>query len=411
MNITSRFVSALAIPLAFYGVLPTRASAAQGADTPLAVLGIEASDGTPEAIAIALTEALRQRVSSTKGFRLVPGRDLMEVKLVFSCPDEAPSCMAQAAKSLGAAKLIFGSVKKTGADNFLVTLKLLDAGRGMVDGWAGEPITRAQASGPSIRGPVQKWFADLTGQGASGSIRIRGDVIGASVSLDGVPSGMIGTDDLVLAGVSTGSHEILVTKPGYAPIKKEVTVSNGQTTPVAVALGSGTPQGEAVAGAKADGTPGSDIEVRERLAADPGRSTGVRAATWGVLGASAISFVLAVKFGIDVQKTNDNLDPYRRYKTGCNPGVKLCDRTKDAAPPLTVSEQKYVDAERAQGDKFQTYQHIAYGAGAALLVTSGILFYKGYLSGGGETSSNDSGVSVTPMAWADGGGLRLGLRF
>ena len=44
-------------------------------------------------------------------------RDLVEVKLVFSCPDEAPSCMAQAGKSLGASKLIFGSVKKSAAGN------------------------------------------------------------------------------------------------------------------------------------------------------------------------------------------------------------------------------------------------------------------------------------------------------
>src|SRR3954462_15536027 len=114
---------------------------AAAADAPLAVLGIEASEA-PDSLATSLSDALRQRVSASKGFRLVPGRDLVEVKLVFSCPDEAPSCMAQAGKSLGASKLIFGSVKKSVGDSYLVTLKLLDTNRAVVDAFVAEQITK-----------------------------------------------------------------------------------------------------------------------------------------------------------------------------------------------------------------------------------------------------------------------------
>ena len=60
--------------------------------------------------------------------QLLQGKDLVEVKLVFACPDEAPACMSQAGKSLGATKLVFGNVKQAGND-YQVTLKMLDVNR------------------------------------------------------------------------------------------------------------------------------------------------------------------------------------------------------------------------------------------------------------------------------------------
>src|SRR5262245_58411741 len=97
-----------------------RAVAADGGDAPTAVLGLEALEGAPDNIASEITDALRQRIASTKGYQLVQGKDLVEVKLVFSCPDEAPACMSQAGKSMGASKLIFGNVKRSGGD-YLIT--------------------------------------------------------------------------------------------------------------------------------------------------------------------------------------------------------------------------------------------------------------------------------------------------
>src|SRR4051812_31335670 len=84
---------------------------AQSGDISTAVLGFEALDGAPDNVGAEITDALRQRVAATKGYQLVQGKDLVEVKLVFSCPDEAPACMAQAGKSMGATRLIFGNVK------------------------------------------------------------------------------------------------------------------------------------------------------------------------------------------------------------------------------------------------------------------------------------------------------------
>ena len=109
---------------------PARAA---DAETGTVVLGLEALEPQDNAVANDITEALRQRVATSKGGPLIPGKDLVEIKLVFSCSDEAPACLAQAAKSLGAAKLIYGSVKRAGGE-LVITLKQIDATRGVLDG-------------------------------------------------------------------------------------------------------------------------------------------------------------------------------------------------------------------------------------------------------------------------------------
>ena len=120
-------------------------------DVPTVVLGIEPLDGAPDAVAAEITDALRQRVAATKGYQLLQGKDLVEVKLVFACPDAAPACMSQAGKSLGADKLIFGNVKKAGND-YQVTLKLLDVSRAVVESFTAETVPKkhADAERPAI---------------------------------------------------------------------------------------------------------------------------------------------------------------------------------------------------------------------------------------------------------------------
>src|SRR5947209_8426762 len=108
--------------LAFAGSLS--AAQAARAQTSVAVLGLEPQDGA-EGLAKELTDALRQRASAMRGFQLAASKDLVEIKLVFGCVDEAPACMANAGKTLGAHKLLFGTVRKMGAA-FRVTLKWID---------------------------------------------------------------------------------------------------------------------------------------------------------------------------------------------------------------------------------------------------------------------------------------------
>jgi hypothetical protein len=393
--------------VALVGVAATREPALAAPDSAVAVLGIEASEGAPDSLASSLTDALRQRVSGTKGFRLVPGRDLVEVKLVFSCPDEAPSCMAQAGKSLGASKLIFGSVKRSASDSYVVTLKLLDANRSIVDAWVAEQISKAQASGPALRGPVQKWFATLTGQGGAGTVRIRGDVIGAAVSLDGTPSGLIGTDDLVLAGVTPGKHEVVVTKPGYEAVRKDVIVAAGDTAHLDVSLpraGGGASVLPGVGGAVTIG-PGDDPHLADRESS--AGSAGLKTATWTVLGAGVVAIALGVKWGLDVQKINKDLDPYRRFPCSMSTSASgLCNPDLTAANALNAGEQKYVDLKKADGRRLETYQYIGYGVGGALVLAGGYLLYRAYLDESPEPrATNRRSLALSPMLAPNAAGL------
>jgi hypothetical protein len=389
--------------------LPGQASAA---DAAVAVLGVEASEGAPDVLATALTDALRQRVSGTKGFRLVPGRDLVEVKLVFSCPDEAPSCMAQAGKSLGASKLIFGSVKKSMADNYVVTLKMLDTGRAVVDTYVAEQITKTQSSGAAMRGPVQKWFATLTGQGGTGTVRVRGDVIGAQVALDGTPSGIIGTDDLIIPGVTPGKHEVTIAKAGYDNVRRDVTVESGAVAQLDVALPR-TPGSmpavlpPPVRGGGGDGLSRPADEVVRSDDREPSPRAALKTATWSVLGAGLVGVGLGVKFGLDVQQINRDLDPYRRFP--CN-GV-TCDAAGKMVSPLNSAEGNYVKLKKDDGKRLETYQYISYGVGGALVIAGGYLFYRAYLEDDGERRMAIGPVSLTPIVVPGHTGLMADIKF
>lgn len=391
------------------GALGIQKAQAQPAGAPLAVLGLEATDGAPSSVANTITDALRQKVANAKGFKLVPGKDIMEVKLVFSCPDEAPSCMAQAAKSLGAEKLIFGSVKRA-ADGYLVTLKMLDASKARVDAWVAEQIARTQATGPGVRGPVQKWFATLTGAGASGTVRVTSDVVGASVLLDGLPVGVTMDEPLELGGIATGRHEIVVSKPGYEPVRRDVDVVGGEvvslTAPLdAVAPAAAPPQG----GGEALGTAETvDVEESDGM--------GMKIATWSTLGAGALALALGVKFSLDVRQADSDLDPLRRFPCeGAAPAARpACNEAGEPVGALSPAERQ--EAQRilddAEGPK--TLQWVFYGTSAALLGTGLYLYYKTYASPGdpdGGDLALAKRIRMAPVLTPGGGGVSARLSF
>ena len=407
------------------GLLAALSGTAMAADNTIAVLGVEATDGAPDSVAAALTDALRQRAAGERGMRLVPGKDLIEVKLIFSCPDEAPSCMADAGKSLGASKMIFGSVKKSLGDSYVVTLKLLDVGRKQIDNWVAEPVSRAQATPGAVRQPVQKWFAQLTGQSAMGTVRIRGDVPGTAVALDGAPVGVIGSEELVLNGIPAGRREILASKPGYPPVRREVNVVAGSSAEVVIDMAatasspSSTPGPLASPGVTSPmlTPPGPDdpTGLSTRAGSD-GSKTALQVASWGTLAAAATSFGLAIKFAIDVNDINSELDPFRRFNCldGTPNGCKDSAGTMKATP-LTPAETEFVQQLQDEGKRFENLQYVALGVGSVFAIASGVLFYFGYLADDGSVAVGTGPLaprlSLVPVASPTGGGGMLQLRF
>jgi hypothetical protein len=371
-----------------------------GDNATVAVLGLEASEGVPDSVAVGITEALRQRMSSTPGYRLVQGRDLVEVKLVFSCPDEAPACMSQAAKSLGSSLLIFGSVKKAGSDAYSVTLKLFDVDKEVVQSWTTDQFSRAQSTGPALHAPAQKWIATLTGQSLPGTLHLQGGVVGAAVAVDGVSAGVMGAGGLTVASVAAGKHEIVVTKPGYAPANKTVTLSSGDTREVAIEMAAEAsaemPKAETPAVEPTATTESTETFTQEVPSGRSGGGrTGARVAALASLAVGVAGIVVGGVYSYFVSDANSKLDQYRRFPCGLPGGY--CDKSGAAKPPIDPITQPelvaWMQHTKDLGDKYETYQWIGYGVGAAMLATSAAFFYYGFLSGSSSATADARGSS------------------
>jgi hypothetical protein len=385
-----------------------------GDNPTVAVLGLETSEGAPDSVAVGITEALRQRMSTTPGYRMVQGRDLVEVKLVFSCPDEAPACMSQAAKSLGSSLLIFGSVKKAGSDAYSVTLKLFDADKDVVQSWTTDQFSRAQSSGPALHAPVQKWIATLTGQSLPGTLHLQGGVVGAAVAVDGVSAGVMGAGGLTIASVAAGKHEIAVSKPGYSPANKTVTLSSGDTREVAIEMAAeapaATPKAETPAAEPAATVPAESTETVTREVASGragGGRTGARVAALASLAVGVVGIVVGGVYSYYVSDANSKLDQYRRFLCNTSP-TGYCDKSGKKADPIDPSTQPdlvaWMKHTKDLGDKYANYQWIGYGVGAAMLVTSAVFFYYGFFSNssGATADARGSSFHFAPVFSHDG---------
>jgi len=389
------------------------------ADQSISVLGLEPAAGAPDLVATTVTEALRQKVTSTGGYRLVPGRDLVEVKLVFSCPDEAPPCMTQAAQSIGAAKVIFGNVQPMGTDAYLVTLKLLDAERGVVETWISEQITKAQTEPAALRGPVQKWFATLTGQSLPGSLKVTGGVIGAGVWLDGAQAGLLGADGLTITGIAAGPHHLSATKAGYEKFERNFTMASGAAEKLGIQLKAvEVPVPAAPPPAEPGVSPLTSGPTEPMPPPPEAANGGFRVAAWATVAVGAALLGLGAYSSWVVGDVNSNLDQYRRYPCASNPSLIACSADGKTQKGTLSSDPKdpvnvYIKSQQDRGDTWSAVQWIGYGGGAVLLATSAVFFYHGYASKPSDSTARGSSTSLVVMpTFAPGSaGATMYLRF
>ena len=395
------------ISLAF-PALSAKPSLAAGDGAPTAVLGLEAID-VPATLVDDVSNEMRQRVSASADMRLVSGKDLVELKLVFACADEGHACMAQAGKSLDADKLIYGSVKKAGAD-FAVWLKLFDVRKEKLESWLTETLPASQADAAGVRAAAGRWFSKLTGHPLNaGTLLIAANPFGATLTLDGIPVGVSTEQPLTLSEVKPGKHEVVATKAGLSPARQQFMVAVGQTVSVNLTLHAGGDMPGVGAGATASGR--SDVTARKRSQSplpdgDGDGRGGYRTGFWVTMGAGLISAGAAVKFGLDVLKINKDLDQYRRYPCPQNP-LESCDINKMPAP-LSEQDRTTRDKKISEGERDRNLQWVFIGVGSALGITSAYLLYKGYLDSDDTAPSHreaKSGLRIFPTAGVTSGGI------
>jgi hypothetical protein len=208
----------------------------RAAEATIAVLGVEPID-VPDALAHQVTDALRQRAAATAGIKVLQGKDLVEIKMVFGCDGEAPACMAQAGRSLGADKLLFGSLKKAGGRNkdssVVVALKLLDVKTQIVEKFVNETVNKREIAAGNVSGSAGKWFAALVEVDVRPTLTVTSDPVNAAVAIDGQP---MGRTPITLRDLTAGTHTIAISHSGRLTATRTVELRPGGTHEIAVSL-------------------------------------------------------------------------------------------------------------------------------------------------------------------------------
>jgi PEGA domain len=201
----------------------------------IAVLGVEPGDA-PSSLATALTDGLRKRAGETAGVKLVPSKDFMEMKMLFGCMDPATiaTCLVPAGKSLGADKLIVGTLdQKKKGKKIKVSLKLVDSAAGTVVRSMDEEVAPSE-----VVGNASRWFSALVPPSAAPppvtpppavaqktTLEITSDPTGADVAIDGRT---VGKTPITAPVFGPATHTVAVTRDGYDPTSREVKIKAGE---------------------------------------------------------------------------------------------------------------------------------------------------------------------------------------
>jgi hypothetical protein len=204
----------------------------------IAILGLEviddgaSMDAKATQFAEQLSEALRQRAKTGTGpYTLAPGSDknLIEMKLLSNCENEANNCMAAIGAELAADRLLFGKVEKRG-NGYQVSLKLLNVGTKTIEKSTTEIVPFAEASGTALTGWGKKLYAKISGVSNQGTLVIKANVDRGTVYLDGEVKGNLVGGTARIAGLDAGDYKLTVEAECYLRHEGKVSVDGGKDT-------------------------------------------------------------------------------------------------------------------------------------------------------------------------------------
>jgi hypothetical protein len=236
----------------------------------VAVLGLEvtgdsAMDQKATEAAKSLTRELRREAGRSGGvLDLAPNssKDLLEMKLLNDCNDEARRCMSEIGRQLGADRLLYGKLERT-RRGYNVSLRLLDTESAQVLKQLGEliPLSDATAAG-GLQRHARELYRQLTGAEAEGTLAISSSAERGTVYVDGQIRTSLSAGSARVSGLSPGVHAVAIEARGFERFESEVDIEPGGTENL-----------------RADMTelPGDDIRGEES-AGRPGR--GWRIAFW-----------------------------------------------------------------------------------------------------------------------------------
>jgi len=127
------------------------------------VLSLESVGVAPE-LSGTLTDSLRRQLGQLSS-AAVSAQDMVEVKLVFGCVDEKPTCLARAGRQLGVTRLIYGKLRSHATDRALVivTIHQLVVSDALVEQSLEESVAARILSepGPELDRTTARWLLAL----------------------------------------------------------------------------------------------------------------------------------------------------------------------------------------------------------------------------------------------------------
>lgn len=342
------------------------------------VAGLTSVDGDDD-YARALSGALRHAATAVHGWS-VSERDvgLANLELVAGCEAPDPACLQQIATSVGAQRLIFGTIARTGVDHydFAVSVHAYSVATQSIEENVDRNLPSSRTDIDELRGPAREIIDLLANVPHVGTIRVTA-AAAQQVRIDGAA---VGTTDaggsLVASDVSAGPHEVVA---GDQPAMT-VNVTEGAEAVAAFSASSG------------GGGPSIDWAAVTLLS---------------VAGLAIVGMV--VSWAELLTLSNDSAYNAYRTRLGTDFGLMgdvACQESSLNAVGSGVTGSHARDV-CSQGNTFEILQYVFLGVAVAAGAT-GIVLLVMDSSGNHDEAQT---VSLVPRVGPQGGGMDLTLRF
>jgi PEGA domain-containing protein len=338
------------------------------AQTTAAVLGLETHDA-PADLVQEMTLALRIGMTDAPGYRAVPGKDLVEIRLIFCSGEENPACLAQAARSLGAQQILYGVIAR-GSKGFTVSLKLLDAPSATVKATAQETLPMAVTT-QDVQGAATRLLGRLVGLPVPASLRVLCEPAGAQLFLDDREIGYVGEGGRVVQDVAAGPRKVRLTLEGYAPFEGTVDIKGGEQNDLRVQL---------------------TLEAQVRVARtapppapppSPHATRAWRIVSWVSLGIAAAAGSAAVVTGMKTRSLQDDKDraivASRAGIPSTDPGYINAGPGGDACAEAAREGNGSVSDLCDRGERMALVTNVLLSTAGAAALVWGVSFDLGYL--------------------------------
>lgn len=377
----------------------------------VAVLGLEViDDGTgidPQTTDLAknLTEALRAHSRLDKSpYRLAPNSDkeLLELKLLSGCANEAKECMARIGRDLSADWLIYGKIERRDT-GYQVTIKLLNVESMNMARVTTEVIPFADNTAAKISERGRFLFNRLTGTPEQGTLTIEANVDQGRVFVDGQLATTLRGGKARIDGLAEGKHPVAIESEGHGRYETTVEIKAGDTAKVDAEL-----QATAVSAPGAGGAGGAGEER-------PGGTS--RTLFWVAAGVTAVSVAGFTVTGLQVLQLENDIA--ENAKNGEYPGLGTgagnpCDRL----PATIPTALRGLDDDCASGKQKALITNVLIGVAVASGLAAGYFYYNGYMQAdSGERAvasrkkkkATETTVKLTPTVTPDyfGAGVKI----